>query len=257
MKKMPPGTKLNLIHKGQLTVCQGMARSPFFVQKSGAVLEKGFDVDMLHLVADRLGVKPQISSYPSDQLSHLKDLMGGRLFQDGVCDVAAGIAIDTPKSFPGVAFSQPFFPGSEAILEKKGAHYTSLDKLAGKRVGAIDSGGPDELDAYNGKHDPDIKVTRLADPQMMYAQLKAGQLDAVVIGRAQAMHTASTHRAWDLEVGGIFGAKWRDVFAVKKGNTALLTQINAALADAGSNGQYADSYRTWFGTEPDSVPTMP
>lgn len=259
MAKMPAGTDAGLRNKGRLTVCQGPAGSPFFQQTDGSgsatggtTREKGFDVELLTLVGQRIGAAPLISGY--NDTAHMLD---GQALKSGVCDVLAGVSVDTPTSFPQMSFSVPYFTEDTAILAKKGTHYTSLDRLAGKRVGAMDRGAgapQDELDTYNSKHGNKIQVKRVSDNNALFMMLRAGQLDAVVTTSAKALGTIAQYPDWGLEVGGEFGDHFQFRYAVRKDNTALLKQIDAALEDAGSNGQYAKAYRTWFGGEPTSVP---
>ncbi len=258
MAKMPAGTDAGLKIKGRLTVCQGPAGAPFFEgtdstgsAAGGTTHEKGFDVDLLTLVGERIGAVPVISGY-NDEM-HMID---GTALKQGVCDIVGGVAPDSPASFPEMSFSVSYFTKDQAILSKQGAHYTSLDALAGKRVGASenDTGQPDALDTYNSTHSKKIKVTRSRMPEEFYGQLRMNQMDAVVTSNARAMNIVAEHPDWGMTASGEFGDRFQARFAVRKDNTALLKQIDAALADAGGNGQYAKAYRTWFGGEPASVP---
>lgn len=251
MAKMPAGTKLSLKRQGQLTVCEGNAGAPFLSAKKGMEaghglngMDEGFDVDMLVLLGQRLGVQPVVVEAPNTTW-----LLDGTVLDKGVCDVIAGMSMDDPKYFPKMSASMGYFTKDTAILTKGNQSYKSLDLLAGKAVGAqtISPDFPDELDTYNSQHGNAIKVQRgMIDG--LVAQLTAGTLDAVVMGNAQAMHFAVENK--DLQVAGEFGHTYQERFAVQKGNTTLLEQVNDALKDAYSNGQYAKSYREWFGTDP-------
>ncbi|MET8011189.1 transporter substrate-binding domain-containing protein [Streptomyces sp. NPDC005271] len=259
MAKMPAGTELALAHKGRLTVCRGPAQAPFLettdtsqsVGGSEIGRIKGFDVEMLSRIGDRISIPPEFdSTFPIDQV------LDGTVLNRKVCDVVGGISPDSPSAFPQMSFSVPYFTKKTAILVKGDKRYTSLDQLAGKQVGTTTSSGlPDDLDTYNTKHSKKIVVKRIEFPEAVVSMLLAGQVDAVVIGNGVAKNAVAEHKDQDLHVTAEFGKAYQARFAVRKGNTALLRQINAALADAGRNGQYAKSYRLWFGEEPPSVPT--
>lgn len=261
MAKMPAGTDAGLKRKGELSVCKGAAEAPFMAQNSStsttdsgmAGQDSGFDVDMLVLIGKRIGAQPVVSSF-----SQIEQILNGQALNEKVCDIVAGLSEDSPKSFPEFASSTGYFDRDQAILAKSSATYPSLASLAGKRVGALQGAtspdDPDDLDKYNSKHGNAIKVQRLPDTDQAVDFLLAGRLDAVVLGNGEALNSVVRHSGKGLHVTGEFGGHYQEVFAVRKGNTALLKQVNAALADAGKNGQYAQSYRRWFGIEPPSLP---
>jgi polar amino acid transport system substrate-binding protein len=249
MATMPPGTDAGLAQKGRISVC-GVGEPPFF-QAPGTgdtTKEVGFDVDMLTLLGQRVGAEPVVTDY---QGAKLQEALKGTPLADGACDIVAGIGADDPKNFPGMTFGIPFFTQDEAILAKKGTHYTSPAALKGKRV----AGGPAAKQALGSAANTMQFTTVNSGDALLTGELLHGGADAVVMTNAEAMNVVAEHPEYGLEVGGEFGTRYYQRLAVKKGNTALLAQIDAALKDAGANGQYAKSYRRWFGQEPPSVPT--
>lgn len=256
MAKMPPGTRLSLVHKGRLTVCEGPAGTPFMFAKGNAVpgigvtgKVQGFDVDMLSLVGQRIGAVPVVVTF-----GNTFQLFDGVPFTEKFCDVIGGTAMDDPKFFPKVSPSIGYFRRDSAIVTAGANRFASRAQLAGKRVGAVGggSGFRDDLDTYNAQHGNTIHVQRMADSTMLIHLLQTGSADAVVLDNAAAMYQVTRNPG--LHVTGEFGQVFQERFAVRKGNAALLAQINAALVDAGRNGLYAKSYHDWFGTDPTAVP---
>ncbi len=70
-----------LIKDGTLTVCTHLPYKPFQSNKGDDVV--GFDVDLMDLVAKRLGVKQQIFDTP------FEGIQSGQSLSTGKCDVAA------------------------------------------------------------------------------------------------------------------------------------------------------------------------
>jgi polar amino acid transport system substrate-binding protein len=182
-----------------------------------------------------------------------QDLLDGKALTQKFCDVFA-TGMDDPKNFPHLSASVSYFRMDSAILTSGAKRYTSVAQLAGKKVGALPAGGPDELDAYNAQHGNTIAVQRIDDPGALVYGLRGGHLDAVVIGNAQALYSVVSNPTDDLRVTAELGPSYSRRFAVREGNTALLDQINAALTDAAHNGQYAKAYFEWFGSSPTGLP---
>ncbi|MET8183703.1 transporter substrate-binding domain-containing protein, partial [Streptomyces sp. NPDC005336] len=165
MAKMPAGTELALVKKGRLTVCRGAAQAPFLettdtsqsVEGSKIGHIKGFDVEMLSRIGDRIGVLPEF-----DSTLPIGQVLDGTALNKKVCDVVGGISPDSVSAFPQMSFSVPYFTKKTAILVKGDKRYTSLGQLAGKQVGTTASPGfPDDLDTYNTKHSKKIVVKRI------------------------------------------------------------------------------------------------
>jgi polar amino acid transport system substrate-binding protein len=260
MAKMPAGTDPGLRTEGRLTVCRGAAQTPFLTSSeevpsaNGATVGKvkGFDVEMLSLIGQRINAVPQFNgNVPVDKVYN------GEALKQKWCDVIGGISTDSKAAFPQMSFSVPYFTRKSAILVQGDARYASLDDLVGKRVAARTTTPdfPDEIDAYNDKHSKKINVQRVEHDELLIGMLTGGHVDAVVLGNGQAKYFAALRKESDLHVTAEFGKSYQAMFAVRKGNSALLKQIDAALADAGRNGLYAAAYRTWFSEEPKSVPT--
>jgi ABC-type amino acid transport substrate-binding protein len=258
MATMPAGAKAPLRHKGQLRVCALITGMPYLSETSNAELSggtgkvRGFDVDVLGLVAKRMRAAPLFV-----KLSPTLVVNGAGL-RSGACDVVAGLS-DWPGFKETFTTTRPYERRAFAILTKKGGP-ASLAALAGKRVGVMGTGGGDDttrdyvayLRKYNTAHGGRINLVPQTDENAESAMLRAGQLDAVVTDDGQAAYDVKKQPG--LSVAGTFGGGYGMVFGVRKGDSALAKQIDAALADAGDNGQYATAYWNWFARRPAWTP---
>ena len=104
---------------GKLMVCTHLSYKPFqFKDSSGNVV--GFDVDMLDLVAKKLGVTQEIVDID------FASMTSGAVFAARKCDAAAGAVSITDKRKEAVAFSDPYFRATQALLVKTDSGITDL-----------------------------------------------------------------------------------------------------------------------------------
>ena len=244
MEKVPAGVKVPLVRTGQLTVCQWGGGLPYLGEEQGGSKAKGFDVELLTLVGERLGVVPLIVE------TDRTDIAAAEALGRKNCDLSAGkffaLPEDDPEQLP-IDYTVPYFRRTTAILTSDQS-LTSLESLRGKRV-ATDSTSllPDEVAAAG------VQVTEF-DAQAIPAALNAGQFDAAIVDSGLARYAQHEDQTGSLLVTDEFGEPGDVVFAVAKGNTVLREQVNAALADAGRNGHFRYAYDQWFAGEPALVP---
>ena len=94
-------TGIPLVKAGQLTTCTGLPYEPFEFEQGGKIV--GFDVELVDLVAQELGVTQQIVDTPFDGIQSGADLNAGK------CDlVAAGMTITEVRE-QNFDFSAPLF----------------------------------------------------------------------------------------------------------------------------------------------------
>jgi len=256
MATLPAGARIPLPHKGELRVCESPDGLPYLgattpADASGNGKVSGFDVDLLTLVATRLHAAPVfIRTDP-------RLVLDGSGLRAKTCDLVTGLT--TWRGFKKTfTLTKPYDRRDFAILTKKGGPAT-LAALAGKRVGVVGTGEGDVttdyvayLKRYNAAHGNRIVLEPQNDPNAELMMAQAGRLDAIVTDDGRAYYDAK--KTPGLTVGARFGAGYTVVFGVRKGNKALAKQVDAALADAAGNGQYAKAYRTWFGRAPSWLP---
>ncbi|KUN19008.1 ABC transporter substrate-binding protein [Streptomyces antibioticus] len=228
---------VELVKAGQLTTCTHLPYPPFQSEIDGKV--QGFDVSLIDLVADDLGVKQEILDTP------FENFKTGAFLNSGECDVAAAGMTITEERKKNVDFSDPYFDATQALLVDKDSGITSLADAKAKKV---------KLGAQAQTTGEDYAKSQGFDPVSFESSdavlngLRSGQVKAVVIdypvvqGWLKDKANSDAFKvAEQLNTGEQYG------FTVKKGNTKLLAAINKALADAKADGTYKKLYEKWIG----------
>ena len=81
----------------------------------------GFDMDLIDLVAKKLGVIKTVVDTAFEGIKSGQDLNTGK------CDIAAAGMTIKPERAKVIDFSVPYFNATQAMLIKKGAGYVSLE----------------------------------------------------------------------------------------------------------------------------------
>ncbi|GAB7107517.1 glutamine ABC transporter substrate-binding protein GlnH [Streptomyces phaeofaciens JCM 4814] len=228
---------VELAKAGQLTTCTHLPYPPFQSEIDGKV--QGFDVSLIDLVAEDLGVKQVVLDTP------FENFKTGAFLNSGECDVAAAGMTITEERKKNVDFSDPYFDATQALLVDKDSGITSLAdaKAKGVKLGAqAQTTGED----YAKKQGFDPVSFESSDAVLN--GLRSGQVKAVVIdypvvqGWLKDKANADAFEVADnINTGEQYG------FTVKKGNTELLAAIDKALAEAKADGTYKEIYEKWIG----------
>ncbi|MEU6380537.1 transporter substrate-binding domain-containing protein [Streptomyces sp. NPDC046909] len=228
---------VELVKAGQLTTCTHLPYPPFQSEIDGKV--QGFDVSLIDLVAEGLGVKQVILDTP------FENFKTGAFLNSGACDLAAAGMTITEERKKNVDFSDPYFDATQALLVDKGSGITSLADAKSKKV---------KLGAQAQTTGEDYAKSQGFDPVSFESSdavlngLRSGQVKAVVIDYPVVqgwLKTKANADAFELAEQINTGEQYG--FTVKKGNTKLLAAINKALADAKSDGTYKKLYEKWIG----------
>jgi polar amino acid transport system substrate-binding protein len=232
---------VELVKGGQLTTCTHLPYPPFQSEIDGKV--QGFDVALVDLVADDLGVKQQILDQPFENFK-----TGGSL-NSGQCDLAAAGMTITDERKKNVDFSDPYFEATQGILADRKSGISSLADLKGKKVGAQAQTTGEEFAKGKG-----LDPVSFESSDALLNGLRTGQVKAVVIdypvvqGWLKDKANADAFEVADnVNTGEEYG------FTMKKGNTKLREAVNKALADAKSDGTYKKLYEKWIGPYDESA----
>ncbi|EKX61077.1 transporter substrate-binding domain-containing protein [Streptomyces ipomoeae] len=232
---------VELVKAGQLTTCTHLPYPPFQSEIDGKV--QGFDVALIDLVAEDLGVKQEILDTP------FENFKTGAFLNSGECDLAAAGMTITEERKKNVDFSDPYFDATQAVLADKKAGIGSFADLKGKKVGTQAQTTGEDYTKSQG-----LDPVSFESSDAVLNGLRTGQVDAVVIdypvvqgwlkdkANADAFEVAE-----QLNTGEQYG------FTVKKGNTKLLAAINKALTEAKADGTYRELYEQWIGPYDESA----
>lgn len=233
---------VSLVHAGKLTTCTHLPYAPFQFNDGDKVV--GFDVDLVDLIAKKLGVTQQIVDTPFEGIKSGQDLDTGK------CDIAAAGMTITPERQAVLAFTDPYFDATQALLEKKGAGYHSLEALSGKKLGV--QAGTTGKDYVLAHKPAGVSVVEFEDSATEEQAVATGQVDAAVNDLPVWLDYAKKNQG-RYDVGAQFNTGEQYGFAIKKtGNDKLLATANQVIKAAKADGTYDRLYEKWFGTKPKS-----
>ncbi|MDK6028844.1 basic amino acid ABC transporter substrate-binding protein [Ignisphaera sp. 4213-co] len=205
-------------------------------EKTGEVV--GIDIDLIKAIANRLGYKVQIVSMDFDGLIPA-------LEQGQVDVVISGMTI-TEERAKRVDFSIPYWKADQAIIVSKGSSFKPLkiEDLVNHTVG-VQSGTTAEqlLDSYVSKG-YNINVKRYSSYTLAVQDLINGRVDAVVVDSPVANTLA---KKYSVEVAATITTGEEYGIAVKKGNKALLDQINKALSEILNSSEWDSIISKYMG----------
>ncbi|ERJ20647.1 Glutamine ABC transporter periplasmic glutamine-binding protein [Salinisphaera shabanensis E1L3A] len=237
---------IHLVKADALTVCTHIPYKPFqFTGDNGEVV--GFDVDLVDLLAQDLGVETNVVSVDWNQIT------SGAVLAAGKCDLAMGGATITPKREEAVLFSDPYFNATQALLVKKGSDYAGLEDLEGKRLGTqTDTTGA----IYAEKHAEEHGYTTVVfdDLALETTAVSAGKVDAAINDNGPLYQYAADNP--ETEIAAEFDTGERYGFLAKKDDEnaqKLIDRLNQALATAKDDGTYDEIFKKWFGQVPGTI----
>jgi polar amino acid transport system substrate-binding protein len=243
-----PGVpNVKTVKAGKLTTCTSLEYPPFQFNEGGKVV--GFDVDVIDLVAKKLGVEQSILDVKFDLIK------SGASLNSGSCDIAAAGMTITDERKANLDFSNPYFPEILVLISKKGSGLKTVEDVKSKNLKLGVQTGTTSLDYAKAKG---LSATEYDDAGKQLLALQSGQVDA-------AFQDLPTVNSWlkKSEISSAF-EKGDEItngdqygFAVKKGgNPELLKLINDTLTAAIKDGTWAKIYKQWIGSDPKQLPPV-
>ena len=214
--------ELTTVEAGKLTMATNATFPPYEMTTDSGEIE-GIDVDTAKAIAEKLGLELQIDDMEFDAA-----LLS---VQQGKADIAmAGITV-TDERMAVMSFSDSYATGIQSVIVPEGSDITSVDDLAGKKIGTqrgttgylycSDDFGEDAVVAY------DNGLTAVQ-------ALNNGQVDAVVIDNEPAKAYVESNPG--LKILDTSYAEEDYAIGMNKSNTALLEAVNSALEELKADG---------------------
>ncbi|WP_026486324.1 basic amino acid ABC transporter substrate-binding protein [Caldanaerobius polysaccharolyticus] len=195
----------------------------------------GFDVDIAQAIADGLGVKLRIEDMKFDGLI--------AALQSGKIDMIVAGMTPTPERAKSVDFSDLYYNGKQVLVVKKdNKTIKSASDLKGKKLDA-QLGTTSEKAARGIKGATVIPIDKVSTEVM---EVKTGKVDGMVV--EQTVAVAYLKENPDLKIVEIPELKSEEgaAIAVKKGDKALLDEINKILKQLKNSGEYDKLIDKWF-----------
>jgi polar amino acid transport system substrate-binding protein len=225
--------------RGRLVVGVSDTTPPFSFKKPGESTVIGYDLDVAHAVAKRLGVPVETVSVSSaERIPMLKD---------GKLDLVATSMTRTPERLNEVDFSFIYFVTPHAVIVRKSSGIGSVHQLAGKKASSASTStaGPNLKEVV-----PNIDLVYVRDYAIAFGLLKDGKVDAFPTDETVLRAIVKQDGHPDDYVFLPDFTKSRNVgFALKKDEPRFKDAINKALLDVEASGDAARIFDAWFGLQ--------
>lgn len=204
-----------------LTMATNAAFPPYEFKDGDNVV--GIDAEVAQAVADKIGMKLVISDMEFDSI--IPAVVSGKANMG----MAAITVTDDRKK--NVDFSDVYATGKQVIIVKNDSKVTGPKDLKEKKIGVqLSTTG----DIYCTGDYGDKAMQRFNSGSEAVQALMQGKVDAVVIDNEPAKVYVSQNTGLKILETEYITENY--AIAVTKGNTALLTKINSALADLKASG---------------------
>lgn len=193
---------------------------------------KGFDIDLINAIGQKIGKKIEIKSIQFDGL--LVALQSKKI------DIVIAGLTATDERKKHVLFSEPYYLSQQACIVKEG-NVHSLESYKHKKIGVVLGYTGD---VYISK-DKDYFVTRYTSASGSILALQANKVDAVILDEQPAKEYCKENKG--LEFFNIEAGKEEYSIAINKDNKQLADEIDKALVELKEDGTYDKLYAKYFG----------
>lgn len=209
----------------KLTVATNAEFAPFEYMDSNKIV--GIDVDIVNQISKDMGKTPDIQNMTFDSV--LAAASSGKV------DMAVAGITKTSEREKSMDFSDPYYDAKNVIIVKStNTSISGKDSLKGKKI-AVEKGttGDDLATSATG----DANVSRFDSTTDAVTDLKNGKVDAVILDSFPANTFVKQNKGLKITGEGFSSEQY--CITVKKGNSKLLSQINATIKKMKANGQLA------------------
>lgn len=228
-------TSTALAAKPLLKVGGDAAFAPFeFVdEKTNQVA--GFDVDIMKAIGEVIGYEVQYLNLAWDGL--IPSLLNGNIDV-----IASGMSITEDRA-KQVNFSEPYFvSGLTMMIRKENNTFKTFDDLAGKNISVQISTTGD----FKAEEIPGAKVLRYNTSPESLQNVIMYTADACILDLPVAEAYLAKNPNAPLKNLGVLSDDDHFGLAMRKKDTDLLEQINAALEQIKADGTYDELVAKWF-----------
>lgn len=224
----PAESGLTTVEAGKLHMSTNAAFPPYEMVKDDGTFE-GIDVEVAAAIAEKLGLELVV-----DDMGFDAALLAA---QNGQSDIVmAGVTV-TEERAAVMEFSDSYATGVQVVIVKEGSDVT-MDNLGEKMIGCqkattgyIYASDTPEKGGYGEDH-----VIAYETGALAVEALKNGQVDCVIIDNEPAKAYVAANEGLT-----ILDGEWvTEDYAIgmKKGNTALLEAVNAAMTELKADGTF-------------------
>ena len=214
--------ELVTVTEGKLTMSTNAAFPPYEMTTDSGDLE-GIDIEVAGAIAKKLGLELQVDDMDFDAA-----LLAA---QQGKSDIVmAGVSV-TEERQKVMEFSDSYATGVQVIIVKEDSEIASVEDLEGKMIGTQrgTTGNIYCTDDYGEDH-----ITTYDNGLTAVQALMNGQVDCVVIDQEPAKAFVAANQG--LKILDTEYVSEDYAIGMAKGNTALQSAVNKALAELQEDG---------------------
>jgi ABC-type amino acid transport substrate-binding protein len=197
----------------------------------------GFDIEIVRKIAARIGVPVELVKVTS--ATRIPLLVSGNV------DLVAASMTHTRERDRAIDFSITYYTGGQSLMVPKASAITSVKDLDGKQV-AVQQGTT--LEKNIAAVAPNARIVAFRDYTAAWLALAQGRADAFT-GSLNVLQGFLKDNPNFKIVGEMFSVEPFGI-GVRQGDSDLRDEINFALQDLWTSGDYATLYRKWFNAEP-------
>ncbi|MBO8164309.1 MAG: basic amino acid ABC transporter substrate-binding protein [Brevibacillus sp.] len=198
----------------------------------------GFDIDVIHAVAEAAGMKIEIKHTGWDPLFNGID--------NGTVDLGISAITITDDRKKKYDFTEPYFEANQLIMVAEDSPVTKLDDLKGMTIG-VQGGTTGAIAVKKAFGDTYEGLREYEDTPSAVDDFFNGRVQAVVAdnGVLSLYTKKTTGKKFKLVKDDSFEKEYYGIM-VKKGNTELLEKLNAGLKTIKDNGTLDNIYKQYF-----------
>lgn len=198
----------------------------------------GFDIDYARAAGEKMD--REVVFQTIDWSAKESELNSGRI------DLIWNGYTITDERKQKVLFTKPYLKNAQVIVTLANSPISKMDDLAGKNVGLQKlSSAADALNASPIKSKVKT-ITEFPDNVLALSDLKIGRVDAIVIDQIVADYYMAKDKGTFKQLDESLAPEEYGI-GVKKGNEALLNELQKALDAMNQDGTAAKISEKWFG----------
>ncbi len=232
----PTKAALDTVKPGTLTVGSCLEYKPFEYTEGGTL--KGFDVEIMQAIADKLGLKLEWTKHDFDTIF---TALAANQF-----DAVAAASTITAERQQVVDFSDPYYNARQSLTvntTKTPAILTTDDLKSGDTVGA-QKGTTGLTWAKDNLGSKGITIKTYTDAPDAFTDLEAGQITGVINDEPSSEQEVQSRP--DLKVVEPIDTGEHYGIAVAKNRTDIKDGINGALKEIIADGTYKTIFQKYF-----------
>lgn len=232
-------------HEGEtLTVLTNSGYEPYEVRTPDGELE-GFDIELTETIAKKLGYKDvKWEDIDFDALIGAVNTGKGDM-------VAAGLSPNEERR-KGAELSESYYNASDDttnyVLTLKDGDIKETEDIKGKKVG-VQIGTIQESTVNEIKDEYELKIDARQNYAQMVQEIKNKRIDFIVVEKAVADQFVEKNDDLTTFKLGVGTDSEGNVFAFKKGNTALCEEVNGVIKEMQESGELDKLIAKYFGEE--------